>query len=397
MSYVDKLREAKHFKADWNRKAQRLYELVMQVDSGQQLRVDVEEANTNYLLVNITLKVASLVNSYRRARVQVYGVDLSEAIGRWFNDFVKDGAIYDIEDVLKDRFVTGIGVIGLVVVNDRVQLQRIDPLDVFWESGSLRRPRWVIRRVWRGDEEPVYEYWDADTHAFFSESSVLYEGENPLGFIPYRFLLGFSVPRVAFPVGDVELAYPQQVLLNEIRRVLLDHARRGAGFFEVRESDAEPFEFEKLLEPGEVIIRTSSGQAVRPLPTPPLNAEWLQLEAVAKNDLDAQSGVSEYLRGSMPMANNIQFATQVLAALGAQNLRIQADWVPVAEAIEWASYGWFRWARYNGEVRKIGDILVDLSLVDSQAIGFRVVSDVEQVSEIGISPEVVAQAGLKRG
>ncbi|OYT68804.1 MAG: hypothetical protein CFK49_11900, partial [Armatimonadetes bacterium JP3_11] len=137
-----------------------------------------------------------------------------------------------------------------------------------------------------------------------------------------------------------------------------------------------------------------TGNAIRPLPSPPVNAEWLQLEAIAKNDLDAQSGVSEYLRGSMPVANNIKFATQVLAALGAQNLRIQADWTPLKELIEWAAVAWARWAHLNEERRQIGDLIVDMREVDVKAIS-AVLSedDVPLVGQIGISPEAIAQAG----
>jgi len=282
----------------------------MNLDRGQRLNLAVEEASTNYLLVNITLKVASLVNAFRSAKVRIRGVP--EEVNFYFEDVVKGNAIYDVEDMLKDRFITGLGCIGLGSEDGRSFLYRIDPLDVWWSPAfSLRNPAWMIRRFWFGEQE-VYEYWDAETHAFYADDKLVYSGANPLGFIPIRFVPAFSVPRVPFPVGDVELAYPQQLLLNEIRRSLLEQARRGSGFYEVVESDIDPLELEKLNEPGEVFIRSRTGQAIRPMVSPPPAAEWLQLEAIAKSDLDAQSGVSEYLRGSMPVANNIRFATQVL-------------------------------------------------------------------------------------
>lgn len=391
-----RLADARAYKADWNQKAERLTEITLGLDPGQRVRKSVEEAGTNYLLVNLTLKVASLVGAYRAAKVKIYGAP--EQVAYWFNDFVKDAALYDVEDMLKDRFITGLGVMAIGSENGKAFLYRVDPLHVWWSPRfGLRTPAWVIRRFYEGDME-FYEYWDAQYHAVWTEErskeQLLFCNPNPLGFIPVRFVPNFQVPRVDFPVGDVELAYPQQRLINEIRRSLLEQARRGQGFYEVAETDVEPYELEKLNEPGEPFIRTRTGNAIKPLPSPPVNAEWLQLEAIAKNDLDAQSGVSEYLRGSMPVANNIKFATQVLAALGAQNLRIQADWTPLKELIEWAAVAWARWAAYNGESRKIGDLIVDMREVDVKAIS-AVLSedDVPLVSGIGISPEAIAQAG----
>lgn len=397
---LDELRrryqQARDHKRDWNRKAQRLYELAMGLEPGQQVRIEVEEASTNYILLNLSLKVASLINSYRSAQIHFVGDDRAPLLSLWFNEYVKNEAVYEVEDILKDRFVTGLGIMGFVS-DERVRIARIDPLTVYWSPHSLRRPSYVIRTVYQENgEKTLYEYWDKNMHIFFDEDSIISESPNPLGYIPYRFLLGFSLPNTDWPVGDVELVYPQHILLNEVRRNILEHARRGAGFFEVAEAEVDPTELSKLEEPGEPVIRTRSGNAIRPLPTPPLNGEWLQLEMIAKNDLDAQSGVSEYLRGSMPIANNIQFATQVLAALGAQNLRIRADWVPIQEALEWAALTWLRWAAYNGETRKLGDISIELAAIDTKQIGVRSEGGFEAVSQIGISPEMVAQAGLGR-
>lgn len=386
----ERLADARSYKADWNTKAQRLTEIALGVPRGQLVRTDVEEAHTNYLLVNLTLKVASLVSAWRRARVRIYGVPA--VYSQWYNEIIKDSAVADVEDALKDRFITGLGVLALGSEGGRTYLYRVDPLDVWWSPRSgLRHPLWVIRRYWVGDVE-FYEYWDRDTHAVWSEDRVVFINPNLLGFIPVRFIPGFSVPRVDFPVGDIELAYPQQLILNEIRRTLLDQARRGVGFYEVAEADADPLELEKLREPGEIVIRTRTGQSIRPLPTPPVNAEWLQLEAIAKNDLDAQTGVSEYLRGSVPIANNLKFATQVLAAIGAQNLRIEADWTPLKEALEWAAIGWLRWANLNGERKEVGDLIADAGALDISGVSAVVEEeDVGLVKAIGISPDAIEQ------
>ncbi len=304
--YERKLRDARQFKSEWNQKAQRLYEVSCGVDPGTHVRRDFEEARTNYLLVNVHLKTAALIGQYRASRVRFRNVP--HGIEDYFNDFILPNAVHDIEDLLKDRFITGLGTLAVGSESGRAFLYRIDPLDIWWDPNtSLRRPAWVVRRLWLGDQ-PVYEYWDAEVHAFFTPEEVIHEELNPLHFIPIKMVPNLMVPRIAFPISDIELAYPQQCILNEVRRTLLEHARRGAGFFEARESDADPSEVNKLEEGGSPIVYTRSGNAINPKPSPPINPEWFQLEALMKADLDAQQGVSEYLRGAMPVANNIRFA-----------------------------------------------------------------------------------------
>jgi hypothetical protein len=359
----------------------------MDVPRGQHLTTRVEEGRTNNLLVNLVLKSAALTRAVRMARVVFRNAPAE--LGYWFEDDVKGAAIADISDVIKDRFITGMGV--LAVGSDGGSfLMYVDPLDVWWSPEfGYRNPSWVIRRIALPSRE-VFEYWDTEKHAYFTDGELLHEEENPLQAIPVRFVENvFSVPGIAFPKGDVEQALPIDMIANKSLQALRDYAEHALGFIEYQQDAVDPLELEKLSEPGLQYIGTQTGVAFQPRVPPPINPVWLTLYGTAKSEMDAHTGVSDYLRGSMPVANNIRFATQVLAALGAQNLRIDADWVPLKEMLEWAAWMWLMVAHANGERHRVGDIVVDAGEIDITQVSVKLEEDENafSVSEVGINPD----------
>lgn len=386
--YSRRLQQAKEHQRDWHRKLVALREMLAGVPRGQQINLTVEEAETNYILLNLTLKTSELVRGIRATRVVFRNAP--QQLGYWFDEDVKGAAIADISDVLKDRFGCGMGVLA-VGSDGGTFLHYVDPLDVWWSPDfGYRSPAWVIRRI-RRPRRVLYEYWDADTHAFFTDSDgLLHEEQNPIGAIPIRFLENiFTVPGIDFPKSDTEMLVSPQRLYNEANRAIIDHARRGAGFFEYQRDAVDPLELENIKQPGEQFIGTETGNAINAKVTPPLPAEWLTILQLTKNDMDALSGVSEYLRGSMPIANTVKFATQVLAALGAQSLRINADWVPVKELLEWAAYTWLLVAHANGERHRVGDMVVDAGAIDVSQVSVKCEEDENAfpVSSVGINPD----------
>lgn len=389
--YTRALQQAKEHQRLWRQKIQRLREILAGVPRGQQLSTSIEESKTNYALLNVTLKTFALTRSIRSTRIIFRNAP--PEIGYWFNDDVKGAAIQDFQDLLKDRFGCGMGVLGIGSDGGSF-IQYIDPLDVWWSPDfGYRSPSWVIRRI-RRPRRVVYEYWDAETHAFFSESEgVLHEEENPLRVIPIRFLENiFNVPGIDFPISDTEQVIGPQNLVSQAVNTLTEQARRGTGFFEYQQTAVDPLEMEKLKEPGEQFIGTETGNAITPKITPPPSPEWLNIITLAKNDIDSLSGVSEYLRGSMPVANNLKFATQVLAVIGAQNMRVDADWVPIKELLEWAAYTWLLMAHVNGERHRVNDIVVDASTIDISQVSVKCEEDENafSISSVGITPDDIA-------
>ncbi len=126
--YEELLSEARRFKADWNLKAQRLYEVTAHVDPGKHVRRDIEEASTNYLIINTHLKVAALMGQLRASIVRYNNAP--PEVATYFRNIILNSALSDIEDMLKDRFITGLGVLAVGSEKGRAFLYRISPLDI---------------------------------------------------------------------------------------------------------------------------------------------------------------------------------------------------------------------------------------------------------------------------
>jgi hypothetical protein len=110
-------------------------------------------------------------------------------------------------------------------------------------------------------------------------------------------------------------------------------ARRGAGFFAVKQNSIDESELLRLQNPDEVYVVVKEQDAIVPIPTPAPNPEWQALETLAKQDMDALLGISEYVRGVLP-TGRAKFATEVVAAVAGQTVRIQAEWYNTKVALE---------------------------------------------------------------
>ncbi len=105
--------------------------------------------------------------------------------------------------------------------------------------------------------------------------------------------------RDIYPIADGELALPQQQLLDEIRRTLLDSARRGKPVTEYRVGDIEEAELQALESGERVVIGTSTGQSLRVVAMPVSTSEWSALEQLARQDMDSLLGISDILRSTL--------------------------------------------------------------------------------------------------
>ena len=357
---LDRLQAALQHKQRFDAKIRRLRAHIANVPVGEHMRESIEVGDINYLLINLHLKTAALMAGVRDAQVRFRNAP--ETLGYAFKDRVILPAIPDFEAALKDRFGVGVGVLGVGYEPERgAFIMRIPPEDVYWSpTRMLHDPLYLCRRVHTEKGDMYWEYWDAHTYAIIYRDQVRTMRENPLGDIPFRIMPNLTVPGIAFPISDTELCLPAQILLRENRRALLKAARTGSGFYEYRRDAVDPLELEKLADGEEVFIATDTGNEIQVRVSPPLNLEWMSLETIVKQDLDAQSGVSEYLRGSMPIANTIRFATQVLAALSAQNLRIQSDWLPIQSVLLEVARLWVQLAHINRERIQYGEEVIEM-------------------------------------
>jgi hypothetical protein len=235
------------------------------------------------------------------------------------------------------RLVVGLG--AVCVVGDKQhgwRLQSISPTDLWWDctTGDVMQPKWIARGYRDSNGNDYREVWYADVlHRYKVGSADVETFTNPYGVIPIVLFPANYIPDTVYPIGDVELACPQQFILDEIRRTYLNMARRGAGFYAVKRSSIDESELSRLQNPDEVYILVNEQDAIMPIPTPAPNPEWQALETLAKQDMDALMGISEYVRGVLP-TGRAKFATEVVAAVAGQTVRIQAEWYNTKVALE---------------------------------------------------------------
>jgi len=318
----------------WLLKCRRLREIVSNLPANQIITTSIPEGHSNMLLINITIKAYAMMQLIRGTVID-FGDD-TELFQPKFGEFLSSNELA-LRDAIMQRLVVGLG--AVCVVGDKQhgwRLQSISPTDLWWDctTGDVMQPKWIAREYRDGDGTRYREVWYADVyHRYKVDSTDVETLTNPYGVIPIVLFPAHHIPDTVYPIGDVELACPQQFILDEIRRTYLNMARRGAGFYAVKRSSIDESELSRLQNPEEVYILVNEQDAILPIPTPAPNPEWQALEALAKQDMDALLGVSEYVRGVLP-TGRAKFATEVVAAVAGQTVRIQSEWYNTKIALE---------------------------------------------------------------
>jgi hypothetical protein len=318
----------------WLLKCRRLREIVGNLPSNQIITTSIPEGHSNLLLINITIKAHAMMQLLRGTVID-FGVD-NELFQTEFSNFLAANELA-LRDAILQRLVVGIG--AVCVVGDKQhgwRLQSISPTDLWWDctTGDVMQPKWIARGYRDSNGNDYREVWYADVlHRYKVGSADVETFTNPYGVIPIVLFPANYIPDTVYPIGDVELACPQQFILDEIRRTYLNMARRGAGFYAVKRSSIDESELSRLQNPDEVYILVNEQDAIMPIPTPAPNPEWQALETLAKQDMDALMGISEYVRGVLP-TGRAKFATEVVAAVAGQTVRIQAEWYNTKVALE---------------------------------------------------------------
>jgi len=332
----------------WLIKCRRLREIVSNLPSNQIITTSIPEGHSNLLLINITIKAHAMMQLLRGTVVD-FGAD-TELYQTEFNKFLAANELALREAILQ-RLVYGLG--AVCVVGDKQhgwRLQSISPADLWWDctTGDVMQPKWIARGYRDNDSNDYREVWYADVyHRYKVGSTDVDTHTNPYGVIPIVLFPAQYIPDTVYPIGDVELACPQQFILDEIRKTYLNMARRGAGFFSVKRSSIDETELQRLQNPDEVYVLVNEQDAIMPIPTPAPNPEWQALETLAKQDMDALMGISEYVRGVLP-TGRAKFATEVVAAVAGQTVRIQAEWYNTKVALERLATVYYKLHNPNG-------------------------------------------------
>jgi len=318
----------------WLLKCRRLREIVSNLPSNQIITTSIPEGHSNLLLINITIKAHAMMQLLRGTVID-FGTD-TQLYQMEFSNFLATNELA-LRDAILQRLVVGLGAVSVVGdTQNGWRLQSISPNDLWWDTttGDVMQPKWIARAYRDSNGQEYREVWYADVYHRYPVGGADVETfHNPYGVIPIVLFPAHYIPDTVYPIGDVELACPQQFILDEIRRTFLNMARRGAGFFSVKQTSIDETELSRLQNPDEVYILVKEQDAIVPIPTPPPNPEWQALETLAKQDMDALMGISEYVRGVLP-TGRAKFATEVVAAVAGQTVRIQAEWYNTKVALE---------------------------------------------------------------
>lgn len=324
---------------DWHDKLKRLRHRVCKVPNGSKYRSEFEEASSATLLVALQLKSHVLTNLLLNRLPMLPDQSRQYQLVRFFSD-----SIIPLRDAVFDRHSVGLGVLQLAVDEEgNIELRHISPEDLLFDTRrGFRELHRCIRRIQAEDGE-LYEYFDANSHILFTDKEIVSVQPNPLNRVPIYLLPAILPGKDIYPIADGELALPQQQLLDEIRRTLLDSARRGRPILEYRVGDIEEAELSALESGESVVVGTASGQGLHPVAMPISTTEWTALEQLARQDLDTMLGISDILRSTLTSTDpsrKIDTATQAQIEAQLLNARLAADSVELESAVHRITDDW---------------------------------------------------------
>ena len=269
-----------------------------------------------------------------------------------------------------------------IVTEDRPFVERVSPFDIFVDpdATSMSDARWIAQRIRRPLEEvkadkrysksardnlnatswgmdlqdagrripedrdagyvEIWEYYDIPNKTL----SVFAEGcdhflvkpiQMPYAFgHPYVMIRNYDVPDYFYPMGDLEAIEPLQRELNATRTQMMNHRKRYARKYLYKESafDADgrsalESDYDNVMVP--VASDENLGNVVAPFPAVMTPPEFYSQSGMIENDIQMVSGISEYLRGSLPEIRRT--ATEAAIIQDASNARA-ADKLATIEA-----------------------------------------------------------------
>lgn len=156
----------------------------------------------------------------------------------------------------------------------------------------------------------IYEFYDLrnNTVSVFSDSGdsfLIKPQKMPYAFgHPFVMLRNYDVPDQFYPIGDLEAIEPLQRELNSTRTQMMNHRKRYARKYLYRESALDS-NGRAALESDEdnvmvpVIGEFPLGDVVSPFPALINPPEFYNQSAMIEQDINAISGVAEFMRGSV--------------------------------------------------------------------------------------------------
>lgn len=279
------------------------------------------------------------------------------------------GADEDVSDDIPENYTQT----NNNVLEDAPFVERVSPFDVFvdpdgttmedikWISHRVRRPVRDVRTDKRynravrenvnavsfsrySTEEPahrkindkdegyvdIYEFYDLrnNTVSVFAETGdgfLIKPQKMPYAFgHPFVLIRNYDIPDFFYPIGDLEAIEPLQRELNATRTQMMNHRKRFARKYLFRESAidangraAMESDDDNVMVP--VVGDVPLGDVVQPFPAVINPPEFYNQSQMIEGDINAISGVSEFMRGSVSEIRRT--ATEVGLAQDAANAR----------------------------------------------------------------------------
>ena len=274
---------------------------------------------------------------------------------------------------------------SIVVIEDRPFVERVSPFDVFVDpdATSMEDARWIAQRIRRSvkdvksdkrysksardmieatswgkydPEEPssrkpkdkeegyveVWEFYDIpkNTMCVFAEGCdgfLVKPMDMPYAFgHPFVMIRNYDVPDFFYPLGDLEAIEPLQREINETRTQMMNHRKRYARKYLFKESafdsdgrDALESDYDNTMVP--VSGDEPLSNVVVPFPAVVTPPEFYRQSDIIEADINMVSGVSEYLRGSLPEIRRT--ATEAAIVQDAANARAADKLATIEQAI----------------------------------------------------------------
>lgn len=277
----------------------------------------------------------------------------------------------------------------IIVTEDRPFVERVSPFDVFVDpdATSERDATWIAHRVrrtlkdvksdkryakiardnlnatsWgRYPDDPsrreikdseegyveIWEYYDTvkRTMCVFAEGCdhfLVKPMVMPYAFgHPFVMIRNYDVPDHFYPLGDLEAIEPLQRELNATRTQMMNHRKRYARKYLFKESafdsdgrDALESDYDNTMVP--VVSDEPLTNVVAPFPAVVTPPEFYRQSDMIEADINMVSGVSEYLRGSLPEIRRT--ATEAAIVQDAANARAADKLATIEQAIAKVAY-----------------------------------------------------------
>ena len=286
--------------------------------------------------------------------------------------YVEEERVGSDEDISDAEIEENVTSTTLVITKDEPFVERVSVFDMFVDADAtcLEDAKWIAHRVRRPIKEvrtdkrynktaresieavsyarytddpssrkiydkdegyaDIYEYYDLknQTVSVFADGGdgfLIKPKKMPYSFgHPFVMLRNYEVPDCFYPIGELEAIEPMQRELNETRTQMMNHRKRYARKYLIRETNFDSNGRAALESDEDNVMVPVQGDAplgdvVAPFPALINPPEFYNQSELIRRDIELVSGVTEFMRGGVSEIRRT--ATEAALIQDAQNAR----------------------------------------------------------------------------